>query len=214
MKFLVSSVTYVDDISQSQSIRLAQKPLQEDDVVEKLSFTERRQVFFRHNPPKAPSSEAHPHNFRNAQENENILCGRPQEHAVPASLFDEALCKFRHNLTVIEPTTADVRCFRNLRAAMTKMFTNEDARRVEFMQILIKGGVAPPTLRRRLNPTVMTATFATLLETITSRRSNTKSAAANRTPSSNTGKNKSVFASKPRRATVRTAKIQVALVCH
>jgi len=151
VKFLVSSVTYIDDIPQSQSVRLAQKALQEDDVVEELSFTERRQVFFRHNPPKAPSSEAHPHNFRNAQENENttIFCGRPQEHAVPASLFDEALCKFRHNLTVIEPTSADVRCFRNLRAAMTKMFTNEDACRVEFTQILIEWGVAPPTLRRQ-----------------------------------------------------------------
>jgi len=49
VKFLVSSVTYIDDIPQSQSVRLAQKALQEDDVVEELSFTERQQVFFRHN---------------------------------------------------------------------------------------------------------------------------------------------------------------------
>ena len=72
--FLISHTSYIHGIPQSLNAQVAPQFAQENDNVGELPFTERRQIFFKHNPPKCPSSEAQPNNFHHE-------CSTEQEHS-------------------------------------------------------------------------------------------------------------------------------------
>ncbi len=71
-----------------------------------------------------------------------IYCGRGVESAVPASLLDENLCKFQHNLRTCTPTAEDIRLFRELRATLTTTFPSGAHRTWALIAILRR--IIPP----------------------------------------------------------------------
>jgi hypothetical protein len=95
----------------------------------------RRKEFFRHNPSKAPSSEAQ-HLVRHTQR--IMLCGRPEENDIPPSLLDETLCDFRHDVCHIGPDARDFLDFYKLRQAMIQTYDTEAERRDALINVLHK----------------------------------------------------------------------------
>ena len=92
--------------------------------------------------PRAPSSEANPKEFAKVQDKPAIAieCGRPleTESSVPASLYDEILCKLQHDLRFAEPTPADKAGFQELRGALVGFFEEEKDRKHKLQEVLTK----------------------------------------------------------------------------
>jgi len=72
----------------------------------------------------------------------------PHEAVVLASLFDENLSKFRHNLKTITPTAVDTKCFYRLRKSLTDIFANEGLRCNAFMDVLREGIIPAGSILR------------------------------------------------------------------
>lgn len=111
---------------------------QEDRVRELSEFTTRRKHF--NTPFKPPSSESRPRYFAALQREDDLasLCGRPiaREHHVPATLYNEALCRLRNDLTAIEPTSKDRELYQDLRTTLNEFFPKETDRKAAVTSLI------------------------------------------------------------------------------
>ena len=114
--------------------------LDENEVPELPEYAARRRhMNYR---PKAPSEDGQPKEFAKIQEDPVIAveCGRPlnRESPIPASLYDEILCKLQHDLQFAEPTPVDKIGFQELREALVGFFTDDAARKQKVQEVLVQ----------------------------------------------------------------------------
>ena len=114
--------------------------LDENEVPELPEYAARRRHM--NYKPKAPSEDGQPKEFAKIQEDPVIAveCGRPlnRESPIPASLYDEILCKLQHDLQFAEPTPVDKIGFQELREALVGFFTDEAARKQKVQEVLVQ----------------------------------------------------------------------------
>ncbi|KAK7677212.1 hypothetical protein QCA50_019806 [Cerrena zonata] len=102
------------------------------------AFNSRQNHFL--SPRKSPSAESKPKAFSMLQRKDDfaIYCGRPgdRESRVPASLYNEALCRLQHDLATVQPTPEDKQYFQDLRTELNDIFDDELARKKIFAKLL------------------------------------------------------------------------------
>ncbi|RDB15242.1 hypothetical protein Hypma_004767 [Hypsizygus marmoreus] len=110
--------------------------LEKEDMLSPLNVTEKRRRHFETVPQKAPSSEAKGTSLASVFNQQ--LVGRSPEsvNAAPPSLFDETLCKLRHNIHHLDPSPDDYTAFHKLRSAMVVTYSDESARKKAFYHIV------------------------------------------------------------------------------
>lgn len=142
-----SELSLLSSISCFLNAAVAPQSRELDDHISELPLYQQRANFFKDHPSKAPSSEGTLKNVRAAQERDDtaLYYGRPnyREAPIPASLLDETLSKFRHDLTTITPSVEDILAFRKIRMIMTDIFPTEDKRREALTELLMDLNIIP-----------------------------------------------------------------------
>lgn len=119
------------------------------------TFVDVRLDWFKWNDINAPSSEGMLKIFHQSMSNPDKAyeSGRPWEGAMPASLFDEALCKFRYNMDNATVEPEDLEIYEELCWTIRENYPDEASRVAAVNTKLAELGIVPEILETQQTTT-------------------------------------------------------------